>query len=300
MRDLFIMPGQFGLSVALATPFQLSGAVDNGLLTEQASWCLARGCSSITLFGTTGEGASIGLAEREATFAALARAGIAGDRIVGGIAATAVTDAVAQASLALDHGCRALLVPPPYFFKGVAEDGVFGWYAALVERLGQRARNMLLYNIPQMTAVAMPLSLITRLIRAFPEAFIGVKDSAGDWAYTEQLLEAHRDRVILVGDERSLARAVRNGGQGAISGLANICPDALLPLVVDGRPDQRVDQLVETVLGYPVMAAIKALVAHRSGEPGWLTMRPPLTALSRAEMAQLGERCDRIFSATAA
>ncbi|MBS7702403.1 dihydrodipicolinate synthase family protein [Chelatococcus asaccharovorans] len=294
------MPGRFGLSVALATPFQLSGAVDNDRLKEQAGWCLAMGCSSITLFGTTGEGASIGLTEREAIFSALARDGITGERIVGGVAATAVSDAAAQATLALDHGCRALLVPPPYFFKGVAEDGVFGWYAALVERLGHRARHILLYNIPQMTAVAMPLSLITRLIRAFPEVFIGVKDSAGDWPYTEQLLEAHRDRVILVGDERSLARAVRNGGQGAISGLANICPDALLPLVMEGRPDQRIDQLVETVLGYPVMAAVKALVAHRSGDTGWLTMRPPLTALSRAEMAQLGERCDRIFSATAA
>lgn len=294
------MSGRFGLSVALATPFQDGGMIDAGRLVEQAGWCLAQGCGSITLFGTTGEGASIGLGERDTVFTALARDGIEGNRIVGGIAATSVQDTVKQALLALEHDCRALLLPPPYFFKNVDEDGVFAWYAAVVESLGGRARDILLYNIPQMTAVAMPLSLMGRLMRAFPEVFIGVKDSAGDWAYTEKLLEAHRDRVILVGDERSLAQAVRNGGQGAISGLANICPDALLPLVMEGRADPRIDQLVEAVLGYPVTAAVKALVAHRSGDAGWLTMRAPLTALSRTEMARLGERCDRIFSATAA
>jgi 4-hydroxy-tetrahydrodipicolinate synthase len=293
-------PQRFGLSVALSTPFHESGRIDTGRLVEHARWCLGEGCSSVTLFGTTGEGASISLAERHDVFSALAKAGITGRAIVGGVAATTVEDAVAQASIALDRDCRAVLLPPPFFFKGVDEDGVFAWYAAVVEELGARARDILLYNIPSMTAVALPLPLIDRLCRGFPEVFIGVKDSSGDWSYTERLLAAHRDRVILVGDERCLAQAARAGAQGAISGLANLCPDLLLPLANEGREDPRIVRLVEDILAYPVMAAVKALIAHRHGDPGWAAMRPPLTELAAADRTALGDRFDRILAVPAA
>ncbi|TIU18106.1 MAG: dihydrodipicolinate synthase family protein, partial [Mesorhizobium sp.] len=80
---------------------------------------------------------------------------------------------------------------------------------------------VLLYNIPSVTMVPLPLSLIGRLSAAFPGVVAGVKDSGGDWSYSEALLRAHGDLVILIGDERHLARSVRQGGQGAISGMAN-------------------------------------------------------------------------------
>jgi 4-hydroxy-tetrahydrodipicolinate synthase len=293
-------PQRFGLSVALSTPFHESGRIDTGRLLEHARWCLGEGCSSVTLFGTTGEGASISLAEREEVFSVLGKSGISGRRLVGGVAATAVEDAVAQASIALDQDCRAVLLPPPFFFKGVDEEGVFTWYAAVVEGLGVRARDILLYNIPSMTAVAMPLTLIDRLCRGFPEVFIGVKDSSGDRSYTERLLAAHRDRVILVGDERCLAQAVRAGAQGAISGLANLCPDLLLPLANEGRGDPRINRLVDEILAYPVMAAVKALIAHRRGDAGWAVMRPPLTGLAAADRAAVTDCFDRILAVPAA
>ncbi|MFC7399536.1 dihydrodipicolinate synthase family protein [Chelatococcus sp. GCM10030263] len=293
-------PKRFGLSVALSTPFDESGRIDTGRLVEHARWCRAEGCSSVTLFGTTGEGASISLAERHNVFSVLARAGIAGPEIVGGVAVTSVDDAVAQASMALDQDCRAVLLPPPFFFKGVDEEGVFAWYAAVVEGLGARARDILLYNIPSMTAVAMPLTLIERLCQGFPEVFIGVKDSSGDWSYTERLLAAHHGRVILVGDERCLAQAVRAGAQGAISGLANLCPDLLLPLANEGRENPRINRLVDDIIAYPVMAAVKALIAHRRDDAGWVAMRPPLTELAAADRAAVADRFDRIMATPAA
>jgi 4-hydroxy-tetrahydrodipicolinate synthase len=289
-------PQRFGLSVALSTPFDARGALDTSRLVEHAGWCLEHGCSSVTLFGTTGEGASIHLGEREQVYSALAAAGVTGQALVGGVTATSVEEAVAQASLAFAVDCRAVLLPPPFFFKGVDEEGVFAWYAAVVDKLGPRARHILLYNIPSMTQVAMPLTLVGRLIRAFPEVFVGVKDSSGDWTYTERLLAAHRDRVILVGDERSLAQAVRAGAQGAISGLANLCPELLLPLANEGRGDARINRLVDDVLAHPVMAAIKALIAHRRGDAGWAAMRPPLTALAAAQSAGLRDRFDQILA----
>ena len=290
-------PAHFGLSAALTTPFRPDGAIDPSRLVAQARWCLAEGCSSVTLFGTTGEGASIGEADRATILKGFAEGDIAGGRIVGAIAAAAVADAVAQARLALSVGCKALLLPPPFYFKGVSDEGLFAWYAAVFEQLGAAARDVLLYNIPSVTAVPLSIALIGRLREAFPGIVIGVKDSSGDWPYTQRLLAAHGDLAILIGDERYLAEGVRRGGQGAISGLANICPRRLLALAVEGRDDPRIADLVTEVLKYPVTPAVKVLVAHRTGDAAWRTVRPPLLPLSAEDGMRLTRRYDTLFAA---
>jgi 4-hydroxy-tetrahydrodipicolinate synthase len=68
-------PDRFGLSCALATPFDAGGAVDHARLVSHARWCLAAGCGSVTAFGTTGEGSSLGLSARERILDALKDAG---------------------------------------------------------------------------------------------------------------------------------------------------------------------------------------------------------------------------------
>jgi 4-hydroxy-tetrahydrodipicolinate synthase len=291
---------RFGLSAALTTPFAPDAAIDLPRAVAQARWCLAEGCSSVTLFGTTGEGSSVGEADRAAVLAAFGAGGIAGDRIVGAIAAASVADAVSQARLTLGVGCKALLLPPPFYFKGVSDDGLFAWYAAVFERLGAAARDVLLYNIPSVTAVPLSLELIGRLRDAFPGIIVGVKDSSGDWPYTQRLLAAHGDLAILIGDERYLAEGVRRGGEGAISGLANICPRLLLPLALDGRDDPRIAALVDDVLRYPVTPAVKVLVAHRTGDAGWRAVRPPLMPIGAGDAAALIRRYDALFAAAAA
>lgn len=126
-----------------------------------------------------------------------------------------------------------------------------------------------MYNIPSVTQVALSIELIGRLAKAFPEVVVGVKDSSGDWNYTQQLLSASGNLAVLVGDERVLAAAIRLGADGAISGLANVCPHVLLPLVNEGRDDCRIVMIVNEVIRYPVTPAIKALVAHLTGDPEW-------------------------------
>lgn len=290
---------RFGLSAALGTPFTTGGAVDLPRAVAQARWCLDHGCSSVTLFGTTGEGASIGMADRADLLKAFAAGGIAGDRIVGCVAAASVEDAEAQARLALASGCKALLLTPAFYFKGVSDDGLFAWFARLFERLNGAARDVLLYNIPSVTAVPLSIELIGRLCHRFPDIVIGVKDSSGDWPFTQRLLAAHPDKAILIGDERYLAEGVRLGGEGAISGLANIIPGLLRPLALEGQGDQRISDLVDAVLAHPVIPAVKALIAHRTGDPAWLAVRPPLTALGAGDAGRLAARYDALFAAAA-
>jgi len=292
---------KFGLSAALALPVLADESVDLHRLVAHARRCLDGGCSSVTIFGTTGEGASLDAGARERMLGALAGAGVPARRcVIGGVAASTVQDAAAQFRMLMEAGCRAVLLTPPFYFKGVTDDGLFAWFARVFRTLGDQARDVLLYNIPSVTAVPLSVELVGRLRAAFPMVILGVKDSGGDFAYTERLLAAHRDLVILIGDERGLAAGVRLGGQGAISGLANICPGELAAMIRDGRDDPRIPSLVEEVLRHPVVPAVKALIAHQTNDLAWLHVRSPLVALDAATAGRIGAASDAIFAAKAA
>ncbi|MDC7744607.1 dihydrodipicolinate synthase family protein [Rhizobium binxianense] len=294
------MTQKFGLSVALATPFDSNGDIAIDVMIAQARRSLAAGCSSVTLFGTTGEGSSIGSRERERVFAAFRDAGIAAENIIVGVLVDAAEDAAIQADHALSQGVRNILLAPPSYFKNVSDDGVFQWFSAVFAILGDRARDIIVYNLPSLTMVPLTVSLIGRLRTAFPNIVTGVKDSSGDWPYTESLLKAHGDLIILVGDERHLARGVRLGSQGAISGMANFVPRDVKLMAEEGKDDPRIEGFVAELLKYPVVPAVKAMVAHVASEEIWLAVRPPLASISTEGQAQLALTFDRLFQSKAA
>ncbi|UVC16891.1 dihydrodipicolinate synthase family protein [Mesorhizobium onobrychidis] len=290
------MASRFGLSVALTTPFEASGQIAISPMITQARACLGAGCSSATLFGTTGEGASVGTGERRIATEAMLAAGIPAHQLVASVLVDAAEDAAEQARHALQCGVRNILLAPPSYFKNVSEDGLFGWFSAAFAALGPLARDVLLYNIPSVTMVPLPLALIGRLRAAFPGVVAGVKDSGGDWSYSEALLRAHGDLVILIGDERHLARSVRQGGQGAISGMANFVTSEIRAMAEDGRDDARVESFVLELLKYPVTPAVKVMVARKTGDERWLAVRPPLEPIASQGRQQLAAAYDRLFA----
>ncbi|MBB3395357.1 MULTISPECIES: dihydrodipicolinate synthase family protein [unclassified Rhizobium] len=294
------MTEKFGLSVALATPFDAKGEIAVNVMIAQAKQCLASGCESVTLFGTTGEGSSIGTQEREHILTAFLNAGIAPEKIIMGVLVDAAEDAAAQAGNALSRGARNILLAPPSYFKNVSDDGLFKWFSAVFAILGDKARDVIVYNIPSVTMVPLTVSLIGRLRTAFPTVVAGVKDSSGDWPFTESLLQAHGDLIILIGDERHLAKGVRLGGQGAISGMANFLPGEVKLMAQEGRDDARVEGFVAELLKYPVTAAVKAMVARLSDDEMWLAVRAPLVSISTEGQEQLALAFDALFRSKAA
>jgi 4-hydroxy-tetrahydrodipicolinate synthase len=282
---------RFGLSVALSTPFAEDRAIDLPRLVAHGLQSLADGCNSLTVFGTTGEGASLGLNERNRALGALVGAGFDPHKqLVVGIATASVEDAIAQGRAGLMLGCPSFLLAPPFYFKSPGDEGLFDWFAAVLTGLGPKASNVVLYHIPQVTSVGLSVELIGRLKKAFPGQVKGVKDSSGSWENTEALLRHHGDLHILIGDERLLARGMQLGASGTICGLANIAPD-LMQGPVNGIEEPRVAALIDVVLPYAVTAAVKALVGHRRNDPvAWSRMRAPLRSLSEAE-------CRKIFAA---
>ncbi len=294
------MTEKFGLSVALATPFETNGEIAVDMMIRQAKQSLAAGCSSVTLFGTTGEGSSIGTQERERILGAFLDAGIEPRKIVMGVLVDAAEDAAAQAGYALSRGVRNILLAPPSYFKNVSDDGLFKWFSAVFVILGDKARDIIVYNIPSVTMVPLTVSLIGRLRTAFPAVVTGVKDSSGDWPFTEALLKAHGDLIILIGDERHLAKGVRLGGQGAISGMANFLPAEVKLMAEEGRDDARVEDFVVELLKYPVTPAVKVMVARLTGDDVWLAVRPPLMSISGEGQERLALAFDSLFRSKAA
>lgn len=295
-----IDPNRFGLSCAITTPMREGGSVDLPRLVSHARHVLAQGCDSVTLYGTTGEGAALGLPERAAMMGALMGAGIdPSAQVYAGVAAASLEEAVQQGRLALDAGAKGLLVAPPFYFKGVSDEGLYRWFSQLFEKLPS-VRNVILYHIPSVTAVGLSVGLIDRLKKAFPGVVTGVKDSSGDYANTEAYLNAHGELAILVGDERLLAKAVRNGAQGSICGVANLVPHLLRPIVYEGKDNPVVNALVDEICSHPVLASVKALVGHVHGDAGYGAMRAPLEPLDAGTRQRLFAAFDKITQAKAA
>ncbi len=292
---------RFGLSVALATPFAEDRSIDLQRLVAHGRQSLADGCSSLTVFGTTGEGASLGVNERNRALGAVAGAGVdPGTQLVVGIAASSVEEAIAQGRAGLMLGCPSFLLAPPFYFKGAGEEGLFDWFAAVLTGLGPKAGNVILYHIPQVTSVGLSMALVDRLKKAFPRQVTGVKDSSGDWDNAQALLKHHGELHILIGDERLLAKAMNLGASGAITGLANIAPDLMKPLI-DGIEEPRINAMVEAVLPYAVTPAVKALVGHRRKDAiAWSRMRAPLKSLGESDCLKLFAAIDAIRARRAA
>jgi 4-hydroxy-tetrahydrodipicolinate synthase len=146
----------------------------------------------------------------------------------------------------------------------------------------------------------MPVALIRRLRDAFPGAVAGVKDSSSDWAYTQALLSSRGELAILIGDERHLAAGVRHGASGSICGVANIVPEVVRRLAVDGADDPRVNRLVDAMARHPIIPALKSLMAARTGDDAWLRVRPPLVPADPSAIASLREELEASFTTQAA
>lgn len=276
---------QFGLSVALLTPFDGDGGLDGGRLGRHAADLMRRGAAGVTLYGTTGEGASIAADERPAGIDALLAAGLPADRVTLGLAANATGDALAQIRQGHARGLARFLVPPPFYYTPVVEDGLADWYGAVLRDAPGDA-GLILYHIPQVTGVALSPGLMARLESAFPGRIAAIKDSSGDWAAARAFLDVGTVPV-LVGDERLLHRAVGAGAAGSISGMANLYPERLARILATGAEDPALSACVDRVVARPVVPALKALMARAAGDPGWHDPRPPLEPLARADEAAL-------------
>lgn len=275
----------FGISVALLTPFTESGAIDLPRLAAHAKHVMDQGAHGVTLFGTTGEGASIALVERGPAIAALIASGIPADRIFMGLCATSLGDVLVQVNQALAFGVARFLLLPPFYFPGPSDDGLYDWHAQLFATADPRAQ-FILYHIPQITAVPLSVDLVFRLKAAFPDRVLAIKDSSGNWDNGRRLLE-DGSIPVMIGDERLLHKALALGAVGSICGMANLHPARLRALFDTAREDTALSHEVDVIVARPVIPALKLIMARTTGHAGWERMRAPLVALKDVQRAEI-------------
>lgn len=280
---------------AVATPLNADLGIDTGALVAHVQGLVEDGIDLLTLFGTTGEGASFSDAERDAALAACSNAGIGHQMLGSGIFALTSAEAGVSARRAFDNGCGHVLVAPPSYYKGLEDEGLYRWFSEVIEAMGDAPGNVVLYHIPGVTAVGLSHELIDRLAAGFPQVVAGVKDSSGDWPYTEKLIARRGSLKVLVGHDGQVFRGVCAGSSGSIAGSANLLPKVIRAIVHDGEDHPQIGALIDSVLTYPVIPAVKALIAHRTGVPSWAAVRPPLSRMTQEQAATLCATLDNLF-----
>lgn len=282
-----------GVFSAALTPITADHAPDHALFVAHCRRLLAEGCDGIAMLGTTGEANSFSSDERGALLEAVVAAGIAPDRLLPGTGVAAVSETVALTRHALSLGVATVVMLPPFYYKGVTDDGLFAAYAEVVERVADPRLRVVLYHIPQMSAVPIPFAVIARLRTAYPGTFTGIKDSAGDLTHMEALVESFPGLAVLAGADPLMLPLLRKGGAGCITATSNLVAADLAFVfrhVADAARAAEVEAAQARIVAarnrasrFPQIASLKLLLADRVGQPGWHRLRPPLLPLTPAE-----------------
>jgi 4-hydroxy-tetrahydrodipicolinate synthase len=291
-----------GVLVPILTPFNDDMSVADDLYVAHAKRLLEQGCAGLVPFGTTGEALSVGIDERIAAVRALIDAGIDPALMMPGTGLSNVADTARLSRACLDLGCSGVMTLPPFYYKGVSEEGLHRHFVRLIEAIGEGAR-IFLYHIPPVAIVGIPVTLAARLHAEFPEQVVGIKDSSGEWDNTRALLGID-GLVVYPGSELPLVEALELGAPGCISATANLNGSAIAKLIdayFDGdealvrRLQQDVKRFRLLMQDYAPIPAQKRLLALVTGEQRWANVRPPLVEMPEAEGRELLDTLRREF-----
>lgn len=294
-----------GIWPALLTPLNADLSIDHSRLAAHCKHLLASGCNGVTPFGTTGEGPSFSMAERKHALDQLIKNGVPAAQIIVSTSCAALPETLALTRHAVSAGAHGCLMLPPFFIKGVTDEGIIDCYRYVIDGMADAGLlnelGLYLYHIPQVSGVGLSHHVISLLRKMYPDTILGIKDSQCDTAHSIALADAFMKQLtVYVGYEPDLPELGRRGSTGAISGLANFMPRLVNRLVM--QPDapttpaerDRVLDLLAKLQNHSLVPALKAIMAALSGEEAWLRVRAPLVALTPDQFEAL-EKTVRAF-----
>ena len=292
-----------GVLAPVVTPFRADLSPDPQRFTAHCRWLLSQNCG-LAVFGTNSEANSLSADERTMMLDALIAAGLDTSRMMTGTGCCSITETVRLTSHAVKHACAGVLMLPPFYYKGVSEEGLYRHFSEVVQRVGDARLRIYLYHIPPVAVVGITPGLVERLLKAYPTAVAGMKDSSGDWNNTKTFLDAFAKSGfdVFVGSESFLLANMRNRGVGTISATANVNPAAIHRLYLEWQNADADDRQARLIITrdafqkkYLMIGALKQGIAIYANDPAWATVRPPLVALTAeqgkslaAELKQIG------------
>jgi len=277
-----------GVLAPVVMPFKADLSPDRVRFIAHCKWLLSQNCG-LAVFGTNSEANSLSVDERADLLEALIGAGIDPSRMMPGTGCCSFTETVRLTADAVRHGCAGVLMLPPFYYKGVSEEGLYRYFSEVVQRVGDARLRIYLYHIPPVAVVGITTKLVERLRASYPNAIAGMKDSSGDWNNTRAFLDAFGQSgfKVFVGSESFLLANMRHGGVGCISATANVNPAAIHKLYIEwenGDADEQQERLnvVRDAFGkkFPMIAALKQGIGIYLNDQAWAKVRPPLVDLS--------------------
>ncbi|HUJ86181.1 MAG TPA: dihydrodipicolinate synthase family protein [Burkholderiales bacterium] len=280
-----------GVLSPVVTPFGADLAPDAARFVRHCKWLLAHGCSGLAVFGTNSEANSMSVGEKLDLLEALLAGGVPAAALMPGTGHCALTDSVAMTRRAVAMGCGGVLMLPPFYYKGVSDEGLYRNFAEVIERVGDDRLRLYLYHIPPVSQVPITLALIERLLKKYPGIVAGAKDSSGDWSNTKAMLNAFAKAGfdVFAGSEVFLLDNMRHGGKGCITATGNVNPGPIDQVYRNwqaasaDRLQAGITATRNIVQKVPMIPALKAIIAHFGNDPQWRTVRPPLVELERAQ-----------------
>jgi 4-hydroxy-tetrahydrodipicolinate synthase len=280
-----------GVLSPVITPFSKDYSPDAGRFVRHCKWLLKSGCAGLAVFGTNSEANSMSVSEKRKLLEALVAGGVPASALMPGTGHCALSDSIEMTRAAVELGCAGVLMLPPFYYKGVPDEGLYRNFAEVIERVGDERLSLYLYHIPPVAQVSISLALIERLLAKYPGTVAGVKDSSGDWVNTKAMLDnfAKGGFDVFAGSEVFLLDNMRNGGKGCITATGNINPGPIANVYRNWRSSDA-DQLQagitatrKIVQKQPMIPALKTAVAHFGNDPQWKTCRPPLIELDSSQ-----------------
>jgi 4-hydroxy-tetrahydrodipicolinate synthase len=283
-----------GVLSPVVTPFRADYSPDADRFIRHCRWLVSNHVG-LAVFGTNSEGNSLSVEERMVLLDSLVEAGVDPARILPGTGCCALSDSVRLSAHAVKLGCAGVLMLPPFYYKGVSDEGLYRNFSQIIERVGDARIRIYIYHIPPVSQVGIGIALIERLLKNHPRNVAGIKDSSGDWKHTQAMLDAFAgtDFDIFAGSEPFLLATMRGGGAGCISATANVNPGPIHRLFESwsgadaDEQQERLDAIRRTFQKYPMIPALKQAIAHWSGDPDWAKLRPPLVELTDEQTVSL-------------
>jgi 4-hydroxy-tetrahydrodipicolinate synthase len=284
-----------GVLAPVVTPFKRDLTPDPQRYVRHCKWLLAHGCAGLAVFGTNSEANSLSADERMLLLETLIQEGVPAAALMPGTGCCALPDSVRLTAHAVKLGCSGVLMLPPFYYKGVSDEGLYRNFAEVIERVSDARLQLYLYHIPPVSNVPITLSLIERLLKKYPGNVAGVKDSSGDWNNTKAMLDAFAKSGfdVFAGSEAFLLDNMRGGGKGCITATGNVNPAAIKRVFENWRApnademQRGITATRQLVQKYPMMAALKGIIAHWARDPQWAALRPPLVELTPEQSKSL-------------
>jgi 4-hydroxy-tetrahydrodipicolinate synthase len=296
-----------GVFCAAATPVTETGKIDTARFITHAENLIADGCNGVALLGTTGEANSFSIGERKALLEASVAAGIQPAHLLPGTGLCAIPDTIDLTRHALSLGVTQVVMLPPFYYKNVSDEGVFDAYARILDTVADDRLRVILYHIPQMSAVPISHGLIERLLKTYPKTVVGIKDSAGDFANMQAMLKKFPGFSVLAGADPLMKPLLEAGGQGCITATSNLVGQQLATVFANFKNAAKVAEVeaaqarivaVRNISNkFVQIPAIKALIAHRYGDDAWANVQPPLVKLSSEQRGEIATAMNGLSAA---